>query len=48
MLQIMAYEPMVILTIVGMYMVTKSFNVIDIACTTNFTLTCGNFLVSVI
>jgi len=31
MLQIMAYEPMVILTIVGMYMVTKSFNVIDIA-----------------
>lgn len=31
MLQIMAYEPMVILTIVGMYMVTKSFNVMDIA-----------------
>ncbi|HHV64276.1 MAG TPA: NADH-quinone oxidoreductase subunit H [Peptococcaceae bacterium] len=31
MLQIMAYEPMVILTVVGMYMVTKSFNVIDIA-----------------
>ncbi|MCL1790082.1 MAG: NADH-quinone oxidoreductase subunit H [Peptococcaceae bacterium] len=30
-LQIMAYEPMVILTIVGMYMVTKSFNVVDIA-----------------
>ncbi|MGI6449720.1 MAG: respiratory chain complex I subunit 1 family protein [Desulfitobacteriia bacterium] len=30
MLQIMAYEPMVILTVVGMYMVTKSFNVIDI------------------
>jgi len=31
MLQIMAYEPMVILTTVGMYMVTKSFNVWDIA-----------------
>lgn len=31
MLQIMAYEPMVILTVVGMYMVTKSFNVYDIA-----------------
>lgn len=31
MLQIMAYEPMVILTVVGMYMVTKSFNVVDIA-----------------
>jgi len=31
MLQMMAYEPMVILTIVGMYMVTKSFNVLDIA-----------------
>lgn len=31
MLQVMAYEPMVILTIVGMYMVTGSFNVIDIA-----------------
>ncbi|MCL1851688.1 MAG: NADH-quinone oxidoreductase subunit H [Peptococcaceae bacterium] len=30
-IQIMAYEPMVILTIVGMYMVTKSFNVADIA-----------------
>ncbi|RNC29761.1 MAG: Hydrogenase-4 component C [Candidatus Dichloromethanomonas elyunquensis] len=30
MLQMMAYEPMVILTIVGMYMVTKSFNVVDI------------------
>ncbi|NLI93085.1 MAG: NADH-quinone oxidoreductase subunit H [Peptococcaceae bacterium] len=30
MLQMMAYEPMVILTIVGMYMVTKSFNVLDI------------------
>ncbi len=31
MMQVMAYEPMVILTIVGMYMVTGSFNVIDIA-----------------
>lgn len=31
MLQVMAYEPMVILTTVGMYMVTKSFNVWDIA-----------------
>jgi ech hydrogenase subunit B len=31
MLQMMAYEPMVILTIVGMYMVTKSFSVSDIA-----------------
>lgn len=31
MIQIMAYEPMVILTVVGMYMVTKSFNVTDIA-----------------
>ncbi|ADY56352.1 ech hydrogenase subunit B [Syntrophobotulus glycolicus DSM 8271] len=31
MIQMMAYEPMVILTIVGMYMVTKSFNVLDIA-----------------
>lgn len=31
MLQIMAYEPMVILTTVGMYMVTKSFSVSDIA-----------------
>lgn len=31
MLQVMAYEPMVILTIVGMFMVTGSFNVIDIA-----------------
>jgi len=30
-LQIMAYEPMVILTAVGMYMATKSFNVSDIA-----------------
>jgi len=30
-LQIMAYEPMVILTAVGMYMVTDSFNVLDIA-----------------
>ena len=30
MLQVMAYEPMVILTIVGMFMVTGSFNVIDI------------------
>jgi len=33
-LQIMAYEPMVILTAVGMYVVTKSFNVSDIAATT--------------
>ncbi len=31
MLQVMAYEPMVILTVVGMFMVTKSFNVLDIA-----------------
>lgn len=31
MIQMMAYEPMVILTVVGMYMVTKSFNVVDIA-----------------
>jgi len=31
MVQIMAYEPMVILTIVGMFMVTGSFNVADIA-----------------
>lgn len=31
MIQMMAYEPMVILTIVGMYMVTHSFNVLDIA-----------------
>jgi len=30
-IQIMAYEPMVILAAVGMYMVTKSFNVSDIA-----------------
>jgi formate hydrogenlyase subunit 4 len=30
-IQIMAYEPMVILTVVGMYMVTKSFNVSEIA-----------------
>lgn len=30
-LQIMAYEPMVILTAVGMFVVTKSFNVADIA-----------------
>ncbi len=30
MLQMVAYEPMVILTIVGMYMVTGSFNVSDI------------------
>lgn len=30
MLQMVAYEPMVILTIVGMYMVTGSFNVADI------------------
>jgi len=29
-IQMMAYEPMVILSIIGMYMVTKSFNVIDI------------------
>jgi ech hydrogenase subunit B len=33
-LQIMAYEPMVILTAVGMYVATKSFNVSDIASTT--------------
>jgi ech hydrogenase subunit B len=33
-LQIMAYEPMVLLTAVGMYMVTKSFNVSDIAAAT--------------
>ena len=32
-LQIMAYEPMVIITAVGMYVVTKSFNVGDIATT---------------
>ncbi|UWG98750.1 NADH-quinone oxidoreductase subunit H [Dehalobacter sp. DCM] len=31
MLQMMAYEPMVILSVVGMYMVTKSFNSLDIA-----------------
>ncbi len=30
-LQIMAYEPMLILTAVGMFVVTKSFNVSDIA-----------------
>ncbi len=30
-IQIMAYEPMVILAAVGMYMVTRSFNVSDIA-----------------
>lgn len=29
-IQMMAYEPMVILTAVGMYMVTRSFNVLDI------------------
>jgi ech hydrogenase subunit B len=33
-LQIMAYEPMVILTAVGMYVATKSFNVSDIAAAT--------------
>jgi len=33
-LQIMAYEPMVILAAVGMFVVTKSFNVSDIASTT--------------
>jgi ech hydrogenase subunit B len=33
-LQIMAYEPMVILTAVGMFVVTKSFNVSDIAAST--------------
>jgi ech hydrogenase subunit B len=33
-LQIMAYEPMVILTAVGMFVATKSFNVSDIAATT--------------
>ena len=33
-LQIMAYEPMVILAAVGMYVATKSFNVSDIAATT--------------
>jgi ech hydrogenase subunit B len=33
-LQIMAYEPMVILTAVGMFVATKSFNVSDIASTT--------------
>jgi ech hydrogenase subunit B len=33
-LQIMAYEPMVILTAVGMYAATKSFNVSDIAAAT--------------
>jgi formate hydrogenlyase subunit 4 len=32
-LQIMAYEPMVILAAVGMFVVTKSFNVSDIAAT---------------
>lgn len=30
-IQMMAYEPMVIIMALGMYMVTKSFNVIDIA-----------------
>ena len=33
-LQIMAYEPMVILAAVGMFVATKSFNVSDIASTT--------------
>lgn len=33
-LQIMAYEPMVIITAVGMYVATRSFNVGDIATTT--------------
>nr|WP_320162236.1 complex I subunit 1 family protein [uncultured Methanoregula sp.] len=33
-LQIMAYEPMVILTAVGMFVVTRSFNVADIAAST--------------
>jgi ech hydrogenase subunit B len=33
-LQILAYEPMVILTAVGMFMVTKSFNVSDIVTST--------------
>jgi len=33
-LQIMAYEPMVILTAVGMFVATRSFNVADIAATT--------------
>ena len=33
-LQIMAYEPMVILTAVGLFVATKSFNVSDIAATT--------------
>ncbi len=33
-LQIMAYEPMVILTAVGMFVATKSFNVSDIAAAT--------------
>ncbi len=33
-LQIMAYEPMVILTAVGMFVATRSFNVSDIATTT--------------
>jgi formate hydrogenlyase subunit 4 len=33
-LQILAYEPMVILTAVGMFMVTKSFNVSDIVAST--------------
>jgi len=33
-LQIMAYEPMVILTAVGMFVATKSFNVRDIVATT--------------
>lgn len=36
-IQIMAYEPMVIFTIVGLYLVTGSFNVIDIL-KTNFTV----------
>lgn len=33
-LQIMAYEPMIILTAVGMFVATRSFNVVDIATTT--------------
>jgi ech hydrogenase subunit B len=33
-LQIMAYEPMVILTAVGMFVATRSFNVVDIATST--------------
>jgi formate hydrogenlyase subunit 4 len=30
-IQVMAYEPMVIMAVVGMYMVTKTFNIADIA-----------------